>query len=111
MVNYDREILRVLVEAGSEGLPVRKISRHVHHACNSFFDEIDFDELHHYVSQFLLRNSKNPESLIEKTDRGVYHLNMKNTQTQQLMLEFKEQPQEEPTEAPVKDLSLGLFDE
>ena len=78
-MNYDREILRVLVEAGSEGLSVQKISRHVHYACNSFFNVIDFDELHRYVAQFLLRNSKNPESLIEKTDRGVYHLNMKNT--------------------------------
>ena len=36
---------------------------------------------------------------------------MKNTQTQQLMLEFKEAPQEELPEAPQKDLSLGLFDD
>jgi hypothetical protein len=83
----------------------------VHYACNSFFNVIDFDELHRYVAQFLLRNSKNPESLIEKTDRGVYHLNMKNTQTQQLMLEFKETPTEEVQEASTKDLSLGLFDD
>ena len=110
-MNYDREILRVLVEAGSEGLSVQKISRHVHYACNSFFNVIDFDELHRYVAQFLLRNSKNPESLIEKTDRGVYHLNMKNTQTQQLMLEFKETPTEEVQEVSTKDLSLGLFDD
>ena len=110
-MNYDHEILRVLVEAGSEGLSVQKIARHVHYACNSFFNVIDFDELHRYVAHFLLRNSKNPESLIEKTDRGVYHLNMKNTQTQQLMLEFRDTPLEEPTETPTKDLSLGLFDE
>jgi hypothetical protein len=61
------------------------------------------------VAQYLLRNSKNPDSIIEKTERGIYHLNMSSKATQQLMLAFREDDSDD-TPAPVQDLSLGLFD-
>ena len=37
-MQYDKEILRVLAEAGNEGLSVQKVSRHVFNACNSLFN-------------------------------------------------------------------------
>lgn len=109
-MNYDREILRILVEVGDEGLSVQKISRHVFNACNSFFHPIRYTDVHHYVAQFLLRNSKSTGSMIEKAERGIYHLNMKNTKSQQLMLEFKDTTSENALQPPSEDLSLSLFD-
>ncbi|MBQ6681172.1 MAG: hypothetical protein IJM78_02970 [Prevotella sp.] len=106
---YDKEILRILTEVGSRGLSVAKIARHVHHACNSLFVPIDYDDVHRYVAQFLLRNSKNPDSIIEKTDRGIYRMNLKSQETQQLMLQFAAHDEDTVQETPAEDLSLSLF--
>ena len=108
MNNYDREILKILKEVGEKGLSVTKISLHVHNACNTLFASVSYDEVHRYVAQFLLRNSKNPESIIEKTNRGIYRLNLRSQETQQLVLQFAEEPQlREEMKTP--DLSLSLF--
>ena len=110
LMEYEREILRVLIEAGSEGLSVQKISRHVFNACNSFFNPVAFDTIHAYVSNYLTLQSKKPTSLIEKTARrGVYRLNMQLPETQQLRLQFLDQEEEE-TRPANEDLSLPLFD-
>lgn len=109
-MEYEREILRVLIEAGSEGLSVQKISRHVFNASNSFFNPVAFDTIHAYVSNYLTLQSKKPTSLIEKTARrGVYRLNMQLPETQQLRLQFLDQEEEE-TRPANEDLSLPLFD-
>lgn len=110
MGNYDKAILSVLVEAGDEGLSLRKISRHVHNACNTLFEEIAYEEVHAYVRQYLQRNSRNPLSLIEKTDvRGVYRLNPNVEQAQQLMLHFRDEQSTDTPTLPAADLSLALF--
>jgi len=108
-MNYDKEIIRVLTEAGDKGLQVQKIARHVFNASNSFFNEVNFDDVYHYVQQFLKRNSNNPDSIIEKADAwGCYHLNYRSQETQQLMLQFRDEPEEE-LEKTQEDLSLYLF--
>ena len=108
MLNYDREILRILTEVGERGLSIAKISLHVYNACNTLFVSVDYDDIHRYVAQFLQRNSKNPDSIIEKTERGIYHLNLRSKETQQLMLQFSnEQPV--VTEEKARDQSLLLF--
>ena len=65
-----------------------------------------------YVQQYLLKNSKSQQSLIESTgQRGYYRLNTTGSKdAQQLMLMFRDeqQPVEEVREQ--KDLSLNLFD-
>ena len=109
-MEYEREILRILIEAGSEGLSVQKLSRHVFNACNSFFNPVSFETIHTYVANYLSAQSKKPTSLIEKTERrGVYRLNMQLPETQQLRLQFSEQPVEE-IRPDIEDLSLSLFD-
>jgi hypothetical protein len=110
-MDCDKEILRVLSEVGTDGLVVRKISRHVYNACNSFFNPISFEEVNTYVTGFLARNSRNPNSIIEKTDtRGVYRLNLDSKETQQLMLEFSDKEEDdEQLELPEEDQSLSLF--
>lgn len=109
-MRYDEEILRVLGEAGADGLSVAKITRHVYNACNSFFEPLDYEEVHRDVYLFLARNSKKPNSLIEKTTvRGVYRLNGQSGEARQLMLDFEAAASEEPTKEEYKDESLSLF--
>ena len=85
------DLIRVLSEASSEGLSVQKIARHVFNACNSLFYILDFEEVRAYVMQYLLRNSKNQNSIIERAERrGMYRLNYNSRETMQLMLQFND---------------------
>lgn len=109
-MNYDKEIWRVLTEAGMNGLSVQKIARHVFNASNNFFETVTFEEVHTYVQQYLLKNSKNPDSIIESTGvRGIYRMNPASQESQQLMLLFRDEEPEEPA-TPHEDKSLSLFD-
>ena len=111
-MDYDKKIITVLTEAGDEGLSIKKITRHVYNASNSFFDTVDIDDVHRYVSLFLKRNSKNNESFIEKsTKRGIYHINNKSKEFKQLMLEYGgKEFEEDNTDVKQKvDQSLSLF--
>lgn len=108
-MNYDKEILRILTEVGDRGLSVAKVSLHVYNACNSLFTMVSYEDVHRYVAQYLLRNSKNRDSIIEKTERGIYHLNLKSAETQQLMLQFQDEAPEETVSPQTDDLSLSLF--
>jgi len=107
-MNYDCDILKILKEAGEEGLSVQKIARHVFNAHNSFFITLDFEEVYSYVRQYLYRNSKSRSSMIEKTGvRGFYRLNMSSDETRQLMFLFEDE-KEEISKNP-EDKSLSLF--
>ncbi len=108
-MQYDKEILRVLAEAGDEGLSVRKVSRHVLNACNSLFEPIGQDEVHKYVQSYLLKNSKSTGSVIEKTRKGVYRLNEHCKMTQQQLLQFRDEDDVVEVK-PDDDQSLSLFD-
>lgn len=110
-MNYDREILSVLSEAGDKGLSVQKIARHVFNRCNGFFNTVCFDDVYRYVTAYLKRNSKQTESIIERTDvRGVYRLNMSSVDSCQLQFDFKdEEIIERPDEKHIEDGSLSLF--
>lgn len=57
-MKYDRLIIEILMEAGSDGLTVRKVSRHVFNAVNGLFDEADIEAVHKLVRAFLQRHSK-----------------------------------------------------
>lgn len=111
-IKYEQEIFRVLTEAGEEGLAVQKIALHVYNACNSLFNPVSYEEVYAFVSRFLITKSRMPHSLIERTAyRGVYHLNFNLKETQQLVLQFKQETDadvEEPKAPPV-DMSLSLF--
>ena len=110
---YNNEILKVLAEAGSGGLSVKKIARHVHNAHNTLFSNVSFDEVYSYVGQYLKRNSKCADSIIERTDlRGVYRINLCNEHSQQLMLQFQDEYDEkENSQEAAVDQSLSLFDD
>lgn len=108
---YNNEIIRVLAEAGDDGLPVDKISRHVFNACNSLFHPIALQATHLYIKNYLQRSSKQPHSMIERTKKGYYRLNIQNEDSRQLFLNFSDNIDNDVTQRNLKDESLSLFDD
>ena len=112
-MTYDQQILKVLTEAGEGGVSVQSIARHVYNMNCTFFVQPDYEDIRTYVQQYLLRNSKSSQSLIESTGRrGYYRLNTEGSaDARQMMLQFREEKTEEKDEEkPHKDLSLSLFE-
>ncbi len=111
-MNYDQQILQILTRAGERGLSVSAISKHLFNQNRTFFVTPNLEEIHGYVQQYLLKNSKSDKSLIESTgQRGCYRLNTRGSQdAQQLMLQFREEQQPKEEIKPEKDLSLNLFE-
>lgn len=111
---YDKQILHILSEVGDSGISVQNLARHVYNMNCSLFALVDKDEIHKYVQQFLLKNSKSVQSIIESTGRrGYYRLNTSNSvDAYQLMLSFREEKQEDVKELKTEkdDFSLSLFD-
>lgn len=109
-MNYDHEILFILNEAGTKGLSVQKIARHVFNNHTNFFESVSYDEIHRCVAAFLKRNSRTADSIIERTDvRGVYRINLFNT-SRQLYFDFKDEVNEtNEAEKTCEDKSLSLF--
>ena len=102
----------MLTEAGMNGVSVQAIAKHVYNMNCTFFTQPDYEEIRSYVQQFLLRNSKSTQSLIESTGRrGYYRLNTEGSaDARQMMLQFREERVEEKEEEkPRQDLSLDLF--
>ena len=90
-MNYEKEILEVLYEAGADGLSVHKIAIHVHNAHNTLFSPIAFDEVRQHVQAWLLRNSRFSDSPVKRCGkRGVYQLNLLSRKTRQMLLEFSD---------------------
>lgn len=105
---FEKEIIQILKEAGTAGLSIQKITRHVFNAHNSFFEEVPKDKVHKAVCNYLRNNSQKQYGIIEKVSWGVYRLNMNSSKTNELLLQFTDEPVAQPK--PVKDQSLNLFD-
>ncbi len=110
-MTYDQQILKILTEAGERGISVQTLAKHVYNMNCTFFFQPDYEEIRSYVQQYLLRNSKSAQSLIESTGRrGYYRLNTTGSaDALQMLLQFREEQEEKEEEKPQKDLSLDLF--
>lgn len=111
-MTYDQQILQILTDVGDKGISVQLLSKHLYNLNVSLFATLDMDYIRNYVQQYLLKNSKSPQSLIENAGRrGYYRLNTQNNaDARQLMLEFgRHEEAEEKEEQPDIDLSLDLF--
>ena len=109
------KMIAVKQAAGAEGLKVEKIARHVYNSCNSIFTPLNYKDVHSYVTQYLTRCAKDPQSLIEKgKGYGVYHVNFDSKAVQQLMLNFSSSVLENSNEGEDKaddSAPQSLFDE
>ena len=114
-MTYDQQILSILTDVGEKGISVQLLSKHLYNLNTSLFASLDIEEVRNYVQQYLLKNSKSPQSLIENAGRrGIYRLNTQNNaDARQLMLDFKNHAVQEDTteseEIQHPDLSLDLF--
>lgn len=113
-MSYAQEIIQILLKAPGDGLSAGKISKHVFNAQNTFFESVPYEQVHAQVLAFLQRQSKRPESPIERMDRrGYYRLNPDPLISRQLCIDFdvpepaNTDDEEEPRPSP--DLSLSLF--
>jgi hypothetical protein len=113
-MTYDSQILQILTEVGEKGISVQLLSKNLYNLNSTLFYTPDYEEIRSYVQQYLLKNSKSAQSLVESTGRrGYYRLNTQNNaDARQLVLKFKESSniQDEKEEKPSVDLSLSLFD-
>lgn len=90
LTTYKRIIVQILREAGSKGMPLRRIALNVFNMTNTFFEPQDKDEVYTTVGNLLRNWSLKSGSLIERAEtRGWYRLNFKSKQVQQLLLEFQ----------------------
>lgn len=108
--NYDRLIVKVLLEAGNNGLTVRKITRHVYNAVNGLFEEADMEAVHRSVRVFLHRHSQGEKAALERPKRGTYSLNC-NTEAGRMLLEAAFCESMSNVAKPVDYSSLPLFRE
>ena len=114
-MTYDQQILSILTDVGDKGISVQLLSKHLYNLNNTLFSPLDIEDVRNYVQQYLLKNSKSPQSLIENAGRrGFYRLNTQNNaDARQLMLEFKNHVSQEDVaeteNSNLPDLSLDLF--
>lgn len=109
-MDYANEIIRVLTEAGDEGLKADKISRHVFNACNSMFAPEDYERVHQYVRQYLHRNASMVRyPFIERVGWGRYRLDRQALRSSQLSFRFADLPPADDVAASREDHSLSLF--
>ena len=117
MTTYDEQIISILAKAGPRGMSVKKIGMQVYNLNCTLFFTPDFKEIHKYVQQFLMRNSKFPQSIACNTAWGIYKLNPNSVQARQLAIDFNSNNSEEERKAEEElrkytpDLSLNLFDD
>lgn len=82
------------MQAGTKGLKLGKIARHVYNSCNSIFTPLDYKTVYGRVAQYINRNSKKPDSIILKCkEYGVYRVNYKSYAMRQFMLKFSDLPE------------------
>ena len=91
-MTYDSQILQILTEVGKKGISVQLLSKNLYNLNSTLFYTPDYEEIRSYVQQYLLKNSKSAQSLVESTGRrGYYRLNTQNNaDARQLVLKFKE---------------------
>lgn len=114
-MTYDKQIQQLLVEAGPRGISAQALAKHIYNINNTLFNTSNLDEVYQYVRQYLFRNSKSSQSLVERTERrGFYRLNTEGSDdARQMMLRFTEDAPEPVADdvPPTPDYSLSLFDD
>lgn len=95
---YDEQILRILLDVGVRGISTKKLAKHVYNHFCTFFHQPDFNEVYRYVHNYLKRNSRTQQGMVEHAERwGHYRLNIKAKAAQQLMLKFSKNDTDDQT--------------
>ena len=88
-MKYEDTIFNILLEAGSNGLTIKKVARHVHHETDTLFERVSFPEVYDVVCKIIYKESRNSCSFIERAPkRGYYRLNKNSGKYMQQILQF-----------------------
>lgn len=115
-MNYETDIVNILLEAGSNGLSPRKIAHHVYNLHNGLFETADYDTVYKAVAAFVNKNRKGRYALLEPAGKyGFYRLSHCQQAARQQMFDFDAadcygEEQEKTSGSSGVDLSLSLFD-
>ena len=107
------EILKILAEAGPEGLRVRKIILHVYNSQNDLFNKVSLEEVKRRVLLFLQQNSRYSQDLLDHPSWGTYRLNPKNIKAHTTQLSFlptEDDRPDVPQQKPTNQTGPTLFD-
>ena len=108
-MKYDRLIIEILMEAGSDRLTVRKVSRHVLNAVNGLFDE---EAAHMLVRAFLQRHSKGASPALDRPKHGSYALNRRTAAGRALIERLLSEETDQPRpQGSIQELSIPFDDD
>lgn len=115
MNNYEQDIIRILQEAGKNGLPVKKIAKHVYNMRNGLFNTISYDEVYKDILAYINKNNKSRHPLLKKTGKwGYYSLSnyLEAARLQTFNFDAVEEDSDDDSSKVIntEDLSLSLFD-
>ncbi|MCI6473791.1 MAG: hypothetical protein MSA31_09085 [Bacteroidales bacterium] len=88
MADYTQDIIDILLHA-PDGLPVRKIVRHVYNKHNTLFSSTPIEDIRRDVSATLLQSTRRHNSCLERAGRRGYYRISRNRVTE-LSLQFSE---------------------
>ncbi len=104
------ELKAVLLEAGSEGLPLKLIVRNVFNRSNSLFEPIDYKEVKTDIVKYLRKAVKGANPNILKSSNGNYVFNQLNDTSIQLYIDFNHPIESTESQSKIStDQSLSLF--
>jgi hypothetical protein len=111
-MSYDKQILKILHEAGDSGIRINILAKNVFNESNSLFGELTYSVVYNYVRAYVRKNSQSPDALIVSMEqRGFYRIN--KMMVTQLQLNFLDEDEPVDCNDDVKkdceDLSLSLF--
>ncbi len=115
-MDYQRQLVAILKEAGEKGLPLNKIARHVYNSSCTLFESPSFDKVYADLAQFLSRQSHLADGMVKRTGtRGVYAINDRWALFRQVVIDFDEHTTDEISQqqdsfVEDKSLTLPLFD-
>ena len=110
-MKYEQDIIRLLYEAGDDGLSVKKMVMHVYNRHNGLFEKVSYQVIQKDIIAYIKRNNKSKNGLLEKTGRwGYYRLSSNMYNSLQLMLDFSDYEESDKGEDKKDiDRSLSLF--
>ena len=115
-MNYEQQILKILIAVGQRGLSLAALTKHVYNMNASFFEQPDLQEVADAVRQCVRRLSARKQPLLERAGRrGWYRLSVRQRAVaQQMMFDFNSSESAEADapcgDASRQDYSLSLFD-
>lgn len=110
--SFYRDLINHLIQAGSEGVRVCQLARHIYNQNTTLFDRpVQYEPLRRLLNSYLWHSSRHRRSIFVQRARGVYAL--KPHVAVQLDFDFADEaetPKEPQVPVPSAPRQLYLFD-